>query len=263
MTDLTAHDLLERLQGRYAPPEWIVLSEVRNATGAWRSPRSADALAFSTYPSRGLALLGFEFKVTRGDWLRELKNPDKSVAMQAKCDKWYVVVSDPDIVQPGELPATWGLMVPYRDKLKVVAESKANEKVTWPRDFVASLVRNALATGSERDKRAGDEAYERGVKAGIAQQELNDKHSREEFSRLADNVRKFETATGLRIDRYMTDRCVDALATKIKLAQRMHLPETIETVKRYSDSLEALVQQLRAATAAVVAPAEPTEQVTA
>lgn len=253
MTDMTSGDLLERLHGRYAPPEWIVLAEVRNATGYRRTPRSADALAFSTYSSRGLSLYGFEIKVSRGDWLRELKDPDKSVSMQEKCDKWYVVVSDPDIIQSGELPATWGLLVPRGTGLKVAAEAKERERTPWPRDFVASLVRKALNTGSVRDQRAAREAHENGVKAGIAQQEHSDKYSREDFARLADNVRKFETATGLRIDRYMTDRCVADLAAKIRIAQRMKLPDAIEMANRYADSLATLAALLREATA-VVAP---------
>lgn len=255
---MTANDLLDLLHTRYRPPEWIVLSEVRNATGFRRTPRSADALALSTYPSRGLALYGFEFKVSRGDWLRELKNPDKSVSMQSKCDRWYLVVSDPAIVQPGELPETWGLMVPHRDSLKVAREGTKNENVTWPRDFVASLVRKALDTGSARDQREAKRAYDEGVKAGVAQQESQHRYWQTDYEALQKNVKRFEEATGLRIDRYSEHR-IDDLATRIKIAQRLRIESVVDMVTRYAASLETTAGQLRAATASVQEAHEPSQ----
>jgi hypothetical protein len=257
MTDMTAADLLERLRVKFSEPEWIVLSEVRNATGFRRTPRSADALAFSTYPSRGLALYGFEFKVSRSDWLRELKDPDKSVDMQKKCDRWYVVVPDLKLVQPGELPEAWGLMYAYRDTLRVHRESPqlhAGGTPPWPRDFVASIVRNALATGSVRDQAEARTAYDRGVKAGIAQQQSSDRYSRDEFTRLSENVRKFNAASGLHIDEYMTDRCVQDAAAKVKAAQAIGLAQAVVVAEDMAGRLERAAAALREGAAAAKAP---------
>lgn len=63
--------ILDALANRYCAPHWVFMSEFRNANG-FDSSRSADALAFGLYGSRGYALTGFEVKTARSDWLREL-----------------------------------------------------------------------------------------------------------------------------------------------------------------------------------------------
>ena len=56
---------------RYAPPAYAFFEEVRAQTG-YAAGGSADGLALSLWPSRGIELHGFEVKVSRSDWLREL-----------------------------------------------------------------------------------------------------------------------------------------------------------------------------------------------
>ena len=45
------------------------------------------------WPSRGLYLHGFEIKVHRNDWLRELKNPAKAEEIAGYCHFWWVVAT--------------------------------------------------------------------------------------------------------------------------------------------------------------------------
>ena len=78
-------DLLSILAKKYAPPYWAFIREFRNATG-FSATRSADALAFGMYRSRGQAIIGFEVKTVRSDWLRELKNPEKAEPIAQFCD---------------------------------------------------------------------------------------------------------------------------------------------------------------------------------
>ncbi len=59
------------------------------------------------YPSRGLEINGFEVKGSRQDWIKELKSPEKSAPVQRFCDRWWIV-APAGIIQPGELPPTWG-----------------------------------------------------------------------------------------------------------------------------------------------------------
>ena len=42
------------------------------------------------WPSRGLYIAGVEIKVSRADWLKERKDPGKSVSIQRFCKYWYV-----------------------------------------------------------------------------------------------------------------------------------------------------------------------------
>jgi len=75
---VTEADVLDALRYRHRPPAWAFLEKVRNGTGYQRDARTADAIAMSVWPSRGLTLHGFEVKVVRGDWLRELRDPEKA-----------------------------------------------------------------------------------------------------------------------------------------------------------------------------------------
>lgn len=74
----TAEELKKRIIEHHRTPagkprEWVVATEVRNAA-SFDANRSADALAFNFWTSRGLAVHGYEVKVSRSDWLRELKD---------------------------------------------------------------------------------------------------------------------------------------------------------------------------------------------
>jgi len=57
--------LFELLQKRFPSEEYACLPQVRNATGYSSVIRTADAIAMSLWPSRGLDLHGFEFKSLR------------------------------------------------------------------------------------------------------------------------------------------------------------------------------------------------------
>lgn len=130
------------IAARCPAPEWTTLFEVGNGTGAHQRTR-ADAVAVNTWPSRGLAIHGFEIKVSRGDWLRELRDPAKSAPVQKYCDRWWVAVSDAKIVRPGELPATWGLLVLKSDRLLTLHEAPPLTPEPVAREFVCSLLRSA------------------------------------------------------------------------------------------------------------------------
>ena len=52
--------VFEALKTRYNSPEYCLLPQVRNSTGYSSKVRTADAIAMSLWPSRGLTLTGFE-----------------------------------------------------------------------------------------------------------------------------------------------------------------------------------------------------------
>lgn len=111
-----AKDRERHLAERYCDcRQWVFLTQVRSSTGG--ASRIADAMAFNMYGSTGYEILGFEIKVSRSDWLSELKDMSKSDEIMGYCDKWYLVVPDASIVQDGELPKNWGLLVLKDGKL--------------------------------------------------------------------------------------------------------------------------------------------------
>ena len=137
---LTTADVHAALRLRYTQPEWALMFEVAASTG-WAG-RYADAVSMSMYPSRGLAVHGHEVKVSRSDWGREMKNPDKAEAISRYCDYWWVVTT-PGIVKDGELPMGWGLMELQGGRLKIVTKAAQREPVPLDRAFVAAMLRRA------------------------------------------------------------------------------------------------------------------------
>lgn len=163
---MRASDVRAALRSRFSGQEWAIFFEVADGTGT-RKNRSADAVAMNLWPSRGLELHGFEIKVSRSDWLSELKNPAKSEPVQRYCDRWWIVCPA-DIIKPGELPPTWGhYEVSPSGQITQKAAAPKLESVPATRDFMAALMRRvgsvdegeieALVSKRVEALRAGDE----------------------------------------------------------------------------------------------------------
>ncbi|MEU0242301.1 hypothetical protein ABZ234_31875 [Nocardiopsis sp. NPDC006198] len=102
--------LLQALIGHYRRPNrgrdgQLLLTEVT----APHSTRRCDLLRMSTGRTRGIDI--HEVKASRGDWRRELADPDKAAAWLPYCSRMWVV-APPGVVRPEELPHGWGLMEP-------------------------------------------------------------------------------------------------------------------------------------------------------
>lgn len=202
----TEEDVLRLIKGQYNFREYLVLSQVRSSTGS--TARRADALALGLWKSRDLQIHGFEIKTSRTSWLQELSNPEKAEEIGQYCHSWWVVSSDPSIVNPAELPKTWGLYVVEDDSLqKVVAAADLTPR---PMDaaFVACLVKAAVgqqasessAAEMERQYKAG---YEKGREEG---RRLTHKSTKAVIENLTDrlhdetkSVKEFESMLGLRL----------------------------------------------------------------
>lgn len=139
---LTAGDVRAALRVRHPKSEWALMFEVSDAAGFGRG-RSADALAMNLWPSRGLELHGFEIKVSRADWKRELVNPEKSASIQRYCDRWWIAAPR-DLVPADELPRTWGLMeIDGAGKAVVKVDAPKLPAEPMTRSFVACVLRRA------------------------------------------------------------------------------------------------------------------------
>lgn len=136
----TSHDLCAALKREHPADEYVVLFEVRESLASVFGSR-ADAVVMSLWPTRGFELTGFEFKCARGDWLGELKNPEKADRIARYCDRWCVFAA-PGVVKEAELPSGWGLweLTPAGTIKRRVAPA-AREPEPMPRTFLASLMR--------------------------------------------------------------------------------------------------------------------------
>lgn len=138
---MRSSDVRAAISVAYRQPEWATFFEVADGTGM-RKTRSADAIAVNMYPSRGLTINGFEIKVDRSDWRRELADPAKAEAIARYCDFWWIAAPK-DLIDPKTLPTTWGLTeVDEKGFLRVKVQAKALKSIAVNRSFFAALCRS-------------------------------------------------------------------------------------------------------------------------
>lgn len=154
----TERTMLDRLNLRYSAfngngIRYTRAEHVKNNIG-FRANRICDYMAIDLWGGQGYygreagpKLHGHEVKVSRSDWLTELKDPEKAQEFAQYCDFWWLVVSDKSIVREGELPPGWGLMVAYRETLRVVVQAELRDPLPMPRAMQATLTRSVTKTG--------------------------------------------------------------------------------------------------------------------
>lgn len=255
---LTSADLVHRLRERHPAPTWAFFSELRGGTGFSREGR-ADAIAMGLWPSRGMEIHGFEVKVSRSDWRRELENPAKAEQLQQFCDRWWVVVGDESIVQAGELPPTWGLMVPHGTGLRARTEAPRLEAVPLDRPFVAALLRRSA--DADVVKLAEDAAVQQARKRWDAERErwreTDESVAQRELALLKKGIAEFEAASGLKFAPWEAGKVGAAVA--LVREGRDHLETLAGDLRRFSarqrelaDEAAELLKQVEAERAAPV-----------
>ncbi len=155
---MTSADVLAALRTRYLPPQWYLLTEVANGTGYKGKTREtyADAVAINAYQSGkyGAEIHGFEIKVTRADWLNELKDPGKSAEVRKFCDRWYVV-APPGVVQATDELSGAGYLCVADGTITTEWEAALVGDAPLTRAFVAALVRRASEERADKEALRG------------------------------------------------------------------------------------------------------------
>lgn len=256
---MRAFELITRLRGRFAYPEYVLLTEVRNAAG-FRATRSADAMAMGTWSSRGLWVHGFEVKVSRGDWMSEKKNPAKAEEGMRHCDYAWLVVADADIVRDGELPIGWGLLAPHGKGLRTLKEAERREGpfTKEQRSFMAAMLRRA---GALVDGYVPREEFDEAVRKSIEEREDADKAAllkridqlTNERDGLLGQIATFEKDSGMRL------REAARLGRHVAFLQRHGLERFHDALRGVSRTLEGLQSHAQSATEELAVIAGPCE----
>jgi hypothetical protein len=149
---MTEAAVTDALHARYSQVHgngrrYAVAAGVRSHAG-FDARRTADYVAMDLWPSKGLALHGHEIKVSRSDWLRELKEPEKAAEFIPWMNHWWLVASDPRIVRDGELPDGWGLMVMRGPLLVVVRKAPRRDAKPLTPTRLAALLRAVAQTSA-------------------------------------------------------------------------------------------------------------------
>lgn len=192
------HDaLIDRLKPRFGDRGWALLKTVANRLGG--PTNYADAVSLSLYRSRGIELHGFEAKVSRADFLGELKKPHKAEAVARYCDRWWIVLGDRAIAEPDEVPPAWGILAARGTGLTEVRAAQKLNPEPLDRAFVAALLIRVHEHQASTD--AVQDAYRRGHKDGLKSAEKSANYGKEawKFEREQHQkaVEAFEKASGI------------------------------------------------------------------
>lgn len=232
----TEWSMCELLRKRYAEPAFVVMRQVRNKA-AFDATNTADAFAMGVWPSRGLHLHGFEIKVSRSDWLKELSQPWKADAFQPHCDYWWVVTS-PGVVQPGELPESWGHLERKGPRLVCVKEAPKNAE---PQPISRSMLAAIVKRQGDPDKEALAKAEAKGAERGHKEAARKTNYEMDRLQHLATKVREFEDASGIKIDD--TWERGEKIGRAVKAVLNT---DPMERAKYQRDSLAKIVEDLTA-----------------
>jgi hypothetical protein len=236
--------LYDALKERYPAPEYALFFEVANGVGAHHR-RYADAMAMSLFPSRGLDLHGFEVKTDRGDWRRELKDPEKADEIAAYCDYWWVVLPNLEIVKLEEVPRPWGVLVLQEDGKTLRQVKKATELDAKPLDraFVACILRRAHESmGRAATKRkAVESAYQKGIKEGEGRAQADLAVARGELRNFEASVKRFEEASGLQINAWNGGD----LGKSVDLVRQLRHDTPAEQLEQLASHLDSAAAEFR------------------
>lgn len=220
---MTERELFKLLESRYSASDWVLVPQVPNGTGRYKD-RTADAVAMSLWPSRGLEVHGFEMKVSRADWLKELNgHGGKAEAVAQYCDRWWIV-ADKDVVKPDELPKAWGMLVVRGSQLAVKVQAPIKEGTkAIDRAFLSGMMR---ACEKHWMRKATDEQlqaqlraeFERGRETERTIRQAESSGKAKKYDRLKAVIDDFEKATGLRISEYSDGK---EIASKIRAAEML------------------------------------------
>lgn len=208
---MKANEVIACLKSRFCGPAYAFLEQVADGTGA-RQNRWADAVAMSVWPSRGYDIHGIEVKVSRYDFLNELKQPEKSAAVQQFCNRWWVATPDDSLIKAGELPPTWGWMVTNKGSMRVITDAPALTPSPISIEFVASVLRNFQRSDET-------EVEKRITKAANEARESADSYSQKKYADLKKTVEEFSAASGIDLN-----RCWDAgkVGEAVQVLRQLH-----------------------------------------
>lgn len=212
---ITTQHCRDLLHKRFASPEWALLEEVAPKTGGGTG--YADAVAVNLWQSRGHAIHGVEIKVSRSDWLRELKQPAKAESVYQYCDHWWIVAPK-GVVKEEELPPTWGLMEARESTLPIIVIAPRLNPKPITLSFFASLLRR----GTEGINKLAERMQNNAVAAARADIDARVKreveYSTKAHRELASQVERLKAETGIDINRYSGPPI-----HVIKLAQKLEI----------------------------------------
>ena len=168
------------------------------------------------YPSRVLAIIGFDIKVSRSGLKGELQNPNKAEAVAQYCNEWWLAVPKGLIKDDDLVPIPWGIMECDDGKLTITKRALLLETKPVTKEFMAAVLRSAGKVDEGTIREAKVQA-ENNVREYYQQRMESEVETRTKRHReLIEKIAEFEKVTGKSINQYTN---IEGLAERIKLAE--------------------------------------------
>ncbi len=249
---ITTGDVMERLAAQYARDEYVVLFDIGDAVGT-KYRRRADAIVIGCWQSTGRHIEGFEIKVSRGDWLREVKAVEKADPFLNLVDKWWLVCPD-GVAKAEEVPACWGwkTLTKHGFRVQRPATLLPNADRDINRLFALELLRKSFRCQLDAPEvraalKAASEIKEATITQRVSSEVSQQRHDGE---RLRERVEKFEKTSGLKLD----DWRLGDVGKDAKAIAKLHdegYGSAASRLEQHERVLETLLEDTREARAAL------------
>jgi len=129
------------LKNTLGSPRGLLFFELRSKTGfTFGEPQRIDAFHIDDTPSKGLRRTAYEIKVSRSDFLAEVRNPVKRRFAVSMSNEFYFI-APPGIIGIEEVPLECGLIEVDGNDWEYVVKApwRDSARPTWI--FVAAIAR--------------------------------------------------------------------------------------------------------------------------
>ena len=152
----TSDEVVNLLRERFNGDEYAVFEQVSNGTGGYSSSW-IDVAVVGLWPSKGLTRSAFEVKVSRGDFLQELRNPNKNKWARDSFHSFWYVAPKGVIKDASELPENCGWMKVIKGGLRIERQARRLDNVEMNEHLFSSLARAAQKSVKGRVENARKE----------------------------------------------------------------------------------------------------------
>lgn len=148
---MTSKDIIQALKLKYKNVgrnhQWAIFEELRVGTG-YKSKKKGlnpeqriDVWIMNLWPSHNHLKMVFEIKVSRGDFLNEIKKPSKRKQAVGLSNQFYFIVPK-GMLKVEEIPADCGLMEVNKElKIRIIKEAPTSDCALPSWNFFASIAR--------------------------------------------------------------------------------------------------------------------------
>lgn len=263
--------MIDLVRKKHDGDGWIVFQELANSVG-WSAKRWADAVALGVWASNKYEAHLYEFKESREDLKKELRDPTKAEGVGKFCHYWWLCVRDVKLLEGLAIPAVWGIVTPTKrggsEILKVVRKAPKLKPQPFTPGFCVAAIRNIRkgfvdpakhdAVLEELDQlKNGPKRDDEGHAERMTRERLEFEHTR-----LRGRVKQFEEASGVDFATFFYQAERVGKAVKFVLENRdliedgsivrnavKHLSETANEYERLAQEAARRAVEFRAMTA--------------